>query len=235
MSNLRFNSGAAQQPFSASGGAAAYHSKGANYFAGTRKDYVAQLPFNESAKILEIGCGDGGTGFLALSEGKCGIYCGVEISEQAAAVARGRINEVVVGDVEKLSLPWGEKTFDALVLSEVVEHLADPWAVLRKLRPLMKPGSFVFASSPNVAHYRVISMLLKGEWNLTDFGPLDRTHLRWFTPATYRNLFESCGYNVDRVHEHRPFGKKVRAANLVTFGRFRHLFMTQIDLKGHCS
>jgi 2-polyprenyl-3-methyl-5-hydroxy-6-metoxy-1,4-benzoquinol methylase len=217
------------------GGAEAYSSKTAAYFAGARQDYVAELPRNASARVLEIGCSDGGTGSFALSEGKCGFYCGVEISERAAAMARERISEVVVGDIEKLDLPWGEGTFDVLILSEIVEHLVDPWAALRKLRPLMKPGSLVFASSPNVSHYGVISMLLRGEWNLTDFGLLDRTHLRWFTPKTYREAFESCGYSVDRVRELRLFGKKVRAVNLVTFGRFRHLFMTQIDLRAHCS
>jgi 2-polyprenyl-3-methyl-5-hydroxy-6-metoxy-1,4-benzoquinol methylase len=215
-------------------GIEAYPSKNEAYFAGTRHDYVSELPRNVSGKILEVGCASGLTGARALSEGKCGCYCGIEICEMPAENAKNRINEVLIGNVETLELPWDPGTFDALILSEVIEHLVDPWTTLRKLRPLLKSGSLVFASSPNISHYRVISMLVGGKWTLTDFGPMDRTHLRWFTPDAYRKLFESCNYDVDGVREHQPLGKKARVIDLLTFGRFKYLFIEQIDLRAHC-
>lgn len=217
-----------------SGGVEAYSSKDAAYFAGARLDYVAELPRNANGKILEVGCANGKTGALALSEGKCGYYCGIEICQGPAENARRRINEVLLGNIETLELPWEPGTFDALILSEVLEHLVDPWMTLRKLRPLLKSGSLVFASSPNIAYYRVISMLIGGKWTLTDFGPMDRTHLRWFTPDAYRHLFESCDYHVDGVREHQPLGKKAQVIDRLTFGRFKHLFIEQIDLRAHC-
>jgi 2-polyprenyl-3-methyl-5-hydroxy-6-metoxy-1,4-benzoquinol methylase len=217
-----------------SGGVEAYSSKDAAYFAGARRDYVAELPRNANGKILEVGCASGMTGALALSEGKCGFYCGIEICEGAAENAKSKINEVLLGNVETLELPWDPETFDALILSEVLEHLVDPWTTLRKLRPLLKSGSLVFASSPNISYYRVISMLAGGKWTLTDFGPMDRTHLRWFTPDAYRNLFESCNYQVDGLREHQPLGKKAHVIDLLTFGRFKYLFIEQIDLRAHC-
>jgi 2-polyprenyl-3-methyl-5-hydroxy-6-metoxy-1,4-benzoquinol methylase len=215
----------------AHGGAEAYSTKVPQYFDGVRRDYIAALPHNPRARILEIGCGDGGTGSLALSEGKCGYYAAVEIFPEAAAKASNRINEVVVGNVEQLKLPWQPDTFDALIMSEVLEHLIDPWATLRKLHPLLKPGALVFASSPNVSHRRVVSMLIRGEWTLENAGIMDRTHLRWFTPKTYRELFESSGYCVDSTKEATPLTKKARVFMYFTFGRFRHLFMTQVDLR----
>jgi 2-polyprenyl-3-methyl-5-hydroxy-6-metoxy-1,4-benzoquinol methylase len=216
------------------GGVEAYSTKAAEYFANARADYVAELPPNIHAKILEVGCGDGGTGVLALSKGKCAFYCGVEIFQAAADKARERITEVLVGDIEKLDLPWDPGTFDALILSEVLEHLIDPWATLRKIRPLMKPGGLVFASSPNVAHHRLVTMLLRGDWSLTDVGVMDRTHLRWFTPKTYAAMFESCGYTVDSLLELSPLSKKARVASALTLGRLRHVFIRQIDLRAHC-
>jgi hypothetical protein len=57
-----------------SGGVEAYSSKNAAYFAGARRDYVAELPRNANGKILEVGCASGMAGALALSEGKCGYY-----------------------------------------------------------------------------------------------------------------------------------------------------------------
>ena len=137
----------------------AYRSKESGYFSGARSDFVTALPRNPGAWILEIGCGNGDTGSLALAQGRCSRYCGVELVAAAAAEARSKISEVVVGDVEHVALPWAEGSFDALIMSEVLEHLGDPWALLRRLRPLMKPGALVFASSPNVSHHSVIRML----------------------------------------------------------------------------
>jgi 2-polyprenyl-3-methyl-5-hydroxy-6-metoxy-1,4-benzoquinol methylase len=192
------------------------------------------LPLNRGAAILEIGCGEGGTGDLALSEGKCGRYCAIEFCAPAAETAARKLTEVLVGDIEKLDLPWRPETFDGLILSEVLEHLTDPWAVLRKIRPLMREGALVFASSPNVSHHSVIRMLIHGDWSLSDYGLMDRTHLRWYTPVTYRALFESCGYMVTSISELSTFTRKARAILAITGGRFKHLFMTQIDLRAHC-
>lgn len=216
------------------GGIEAYPLKNEAYFAGARHDFVAELPQNARGKILEVGCASGLTGALALSEGKCGHYCGIEVCQMPAENAKYRINEVLIGNVETLELPWAPGTFDALILSEVIEHLVDPWTTLRKLHPYLKSGGLVFASSPNISYYRVVWMLLGGKWTLTDFGPMDRTHLRWFTPSAYRELFESCNYQVDDVREHQSLGKKAQVIDRLTFGRFKHLFMEQIDLRAHC-
>lgn len=216
-------------------GLAAYSAKASTYFANARADFVADLPPNPVARILEVGCGEGATGALALAQGRCVAYYGVELCQRAAERAKDRITEVVVGNVEDHELQWTPGYFDALILSEVLEHLTDPWAVLRKIRPLMKPGAKVFASSPNVSHHKIIRMLLAGTWELADAGIMDRTHLRWFTPRTYKSLFESSGYVVDSVGEVGPLSRKARAVSFLTFGRLHHLFVGQVCLKAHCS
>ena len=210
-----------------------YGAKPQGYFEGARKDYVSELPVNPQARILEIGCGNGGTGYLALKERKCGKYCGVELLSSAAERAKEQISEVVVGDVEEIGLPWSSDSFDVLILSEVLEHLVDPWAVLKKLWPLLKPGAIVFASSPNVSNHRVIRMLIRGDWNLTNMGVMDKTHLRWFTPRSYAALFESCGYVVDSVGQVGTLSLKAKALSRLSFGRFHHLFISQVNLRAH--
>jgi SAM-dependent methyltransferase len=104
-----------------------------------------------------------------------------------------------LGDIEVIDLPWSPATFDALIMSEVLEHLRDPWETLRKLQPLLKPGGRVFASSPNVANQRILRMLIDGRWRLDDSGPMDATHLQWFTPSTYAAMFATCSFVVDSV------------------------------------
>jgi 2-polyprenyl-3-methyl-5-hydroxy-6-metoxy-1,4-benzoquinol methylase len=211
----------------------AYTAKPPMYFQGARPDYVSALPANSQARILEIGCGEGGTGYLALKEGRCRTYCGVELMPSAAEKAKQRITEVVIGNIEEIGLPWASDSFDALILSEVLEHLVDPWALLKKMWPLLKPGGMVFASSPNVSNHRIIRMLLRGEWNLTEMGVMDKTHLRWFTPHSYQAMFESCGYVVDSVGPGGTLSLKAKLLSALTLGWLRNFFIMQIDLRAH--
>ncbi len=213
-------------------GTDAYLAKKTDYFQGMRADFIAALPAAPDASILEIGCSEGSTGALALQQGKCRRYVGIELHEPSAEVARTRLSEVLVGDIEKMDLPFAPASFDALIISEVLEHLVDPWATLARLAPLVRAGGLVFASSPNVSHHTVIRALLAGRWDLTDQGVMDRTHLRWFTPSSYAAMFEGAGFGVEEVAPVRPFGWKPKLINRLTGDRWRHLFMNQNSLRG---
>jgi 2-polyprenyl-3-methyl-5-hydroxy-6-metoxy-1,4-benzoquinol methylase len=216
----------------APGLAAAYGTKADAYFTGARGDFVARLPDDCPLGVLEIGCGDGVTGYLARKAGKCQRYVGVELFPAAAEKARRHLDEVVVGDVESVKLPWPAASFDAIILSEVLEHLMSPEAALARLAPLVRPGGMVLASSPNVAHWRVIRELLAGRFELADSGVFDRTHLRWFTPRSFRSLFEGAGFEVTSVEPVTPFAPRAQLISRLSGGRLDHLFMTQILLEG---
>lgn len=209
-----------------------YKTKPASYFEGCREDYVAALPGAPGAAILEIGCASGGTGALALERGKCGTYVGVELNPAVAEIAQGKLTRVITGNIEEIDLPFEPGSFDALIVSEVLEHLVDPWAVMQKLAGLVRPGGLVFASSPNISHYSVILRLLQGRWELTDRGVMDRTHLRWFTPALFADLFGQAGFEVTEIRPVTPFAGRTRQLNRLTGNRFRHLFMRQISIAG---
>ena len=213
--------------------AASYETKARNYFDRARVDYVHRLPVDPTAAVLEIGCGTGATGALALQRGRAGHYVGVELFEGAAATAREVLSEVIVGDVEQLAFDWQPAAFDALILSEVLEHLREPAAVLEKLSRYVRPGGLVLASSPNVSHWRVIRELVQGRFPQADKGVFDRTHLRWFTPQSFAAMFEEAGFSIGRVRPVTPFSPRTRLFSTLTGGRFDHLFMTQISIEGH--
>ena len=213
-------------------GAEGYTSKSDTYFDSARRDFVSLLADNPTATILEIGCGSGGTGGLALDSGKCGTYIGIELMAGPAEAARQHIDDVLVGDIERMELPFEPETFDALIMSEVLEHLADPWAVLVRIRPFMKPGALVLASSPNVSHSSVIWQLLRGRFDLADEGVMDRTHLRWFTPATYAQMFRDCGYDVDRTFPIKPLALRQRIYSAM-LGGADHFHIRQICVQAH--
>jgi 2-polyprenyl-3-methyl-5-hydroxy-6-metoxy-1,4-benzoquinol methylase len=214
------------------GVAAIYDDKPAAYFANARLDIVEQLPTGPNDAILELGCGAGGTGRLAMSSGKAGRYVGIELSPTAAAQAAEVYSEVLVGDVEQLNLEPLRDAFDALIASEVLEHLTDPWTTLGRLVACVKPGGAIFASSPNIAHWTVLKELAMGRFDYDERGVMDRTHLRWFTPSTFRALFEGAGVEVLELAPMAPLRPKAKVFDHLTGGRFRHLFIGQIMIRG---
>jgi len=211
---------------------AIYKDKPTSYFANARNDIVALARTGPQASVLELGCGAGGTGRAMLAAGKAGRYVGIELSEEAAATAAQHLSEVRVGDVEALDLTPLAGQFDSLIISEVLEHLRDPWTTLARLVSCVKPGGAVFASSPNVAHWMVVRELLAGRFAYAEAGVMDRTHLRWFTPGSYRQMFEDASVVVERVGPLVPPRWKARLIGRFSGGRLDHLFMAQIMLVG---
>jgi 2-polyprenyl-3-methyl-5-hydroxy-6-metoxy-1,4-benzoquinol methylase len=209
-----------------------YEDKPRTYFGGVRLDIIKQLTTDASSAILELGCGNGGTGLATISAGKAGRYVGIELDPMAAEMARRVLSSVIVGDVAEANLLPHYGKYDALILSEVLEHLTDPWVVLGRMVRCLKPGGMVYASSPNISHWRVIAGLIRGQFGYAPDGVMDRTHLRWFTPNSFRELFEEAGVSVASVAPLVHMRPKARLLNALTGGRFSHLFSVQIMLVG---
>ncbi|MBU2581876.1 MAG: class I SAM-dependent methyltransferase [Alphaproteobacteria bacterium] len=210
--------------------ASAYSGKDLRYFAGAREDMVADLPFDPTASILEIGCGSGDTGALALERGRAKRYVGVELMVEPAATAATRLSRVLVGDAEQLAFDFQPAEFDGLIMSEVLEHLRDPEALLKRLHRFVRPDGVVLASSPNIANWKVLRELLAGRFPQADRGVFDRTHLRWFTPESFAAMFERAGYKVVSVRPVRRFSARQRLISRLFAGRADHLLMTQISI-----
>ena len=212
---------------------ASYEAKPDSYYSNPRRDYVALLPKSSNSAVLELGCGDGATGALALKEGKCGKYVGIEMFEPMAERARRVLSEVHMGNIETMELPYSQASFDAVILSEVLEHLVDPQAVLNRLAMLLKPNALVFASSPNIAHWSNLKNLCLGRFQYTDSGMMDRTHLRWFTPASFSDMFEAAGVTVDRVAPFNRLTVYEKIFRILLGKKFSALWYYQINLHGH--
>jgi len=149
------------------------------------------------SRVLDVGTADGHPVAEALVARGCTVW-GVELDEHAAERARQFCQKLVVGDVEELDLAaeFGGLEFDVILCLDVLEHLVEPAAALRKLAPLLAPGGVVVASIPNVTHAAVRLQLLKGEFTYTETGLLDRTHVRFFDRAEIGTLFADAGMTV---------------------------------------
>lgn len=213
--------------------AADYAVKPEGYFSHPRLDIVARLRTDATSAILELGCADGATGRAAFAAGKAGTYVGIEITQPAASIAEQCLSQVLIGDVQALDLAPLAGRFDALIMSEVLEHLVEPWEVLKRLSACLKPGAEVYASSPNVAHHRIILRLLAGKFEYEPMGIMDRTHLRWFTPKSFARMFEAADIAVDEVRPLRHWSWYTRSLQFLFAGRLAHLYTKQIMLIGH--
>jgi Methyltransferase domain len=85
---------------------------------------------------------------------------------------------------------------DCWVFADTLEHLRDPWEVLRRIRGKIASGGCVVACIPNAQHWSVQVKLNSGLFRYEDSGLLDRTHLRWFTRITIGEMFESTGFRI---------------------------------------
>jgi 2-polyprenyl-3-methyl-5-hydroxy-6-metoxy-1,4-benzoquinol methylase len=211
--------------------AGAYETKDLSYYGNPRSDYVDLLPVDPEAAILELGCGNGATGCLALCEGKAARYVGIELFRPMADEASKVLTTVHCDDIEHIGLPYPPGTFDALIMSEVLEHLADPDPVLRKLLATLKPGARIFASTPNISHWRNVLSLARGQFRYSDSGMMDRTHLHWFTPESFRQLFENAGVTVDRLAPLNRLSRKERLFSSI-FPSLAPMMYFQIDMHG---
>ena len=147
------------------------------------------------SRVLEFGCASG-----YMSEAlrdRLGVsVVGVELDAEAAQLAAVHCERVLVGDAEELDLEaeLGGERFDAILFADVLEHLRDPAALLRRVRQFVAEGGVVIASIPNVAHASVRLALLSGSFRYREEGLLDAGHLRFFTREGIQDLFESSGY-----------------------------------------
>jgi 2-polyprenyl-3-methyl-5-hydroxy-6-metoxy-1,4-benzoquinol methylase len=145
--------------------------------------------------VLDVGAWTGAHGDW-LADRRGATVDGVELNGEAAAEAR-RYREMLVGSIEDPALrrQIGSE-YDAVLFLDVLEHLAHPDAVLCSAREWLAPGGVVLCSIPNVAHWRVRLALLRGRFDYEDSGLLDRTHLRWYTRRTARDLLRDAGYEL---------------------------------------
>jgi trans-aconitate methyltransferase len=152
-----------------------------------------------SSMVVEIGCGAGRLGEEYKKRNPASTYYGVELVGQAAALASARLDMVFCGAVESVDLGFLAGKVDCLVYGDVLEHLVDPWTVLKTHAALLKPGGKVAACIPNVRNWEVVRGLLQGHWNYADSGQLDRTHLRFFTLPSMFELFHGAALSVDDI------------------------------------
>lgn len=163
-----------------------------------RPELTARVPADRR-RLLDVGCGSGGTA-AALARRIPGLSTtGIEKDPDAAARAEKVLDRVIRADAEEaLGLLQGE-LFDVFLFADVLEHLEDPVAVLKRAGAIASPGALLLASVPNAGHLSLVRDLAAGRFDPVPAGLADVGHLRWFTKASLAGVLQESGWRVVSV------------------------------------
>jgi SAM-dependent methyltransferase len=159
-------------------------------------DLLRLLPA-AARRVVEVGCSSGALAREYKRLNPACHYLGVEIVADYAQLARRHCDSVLELDIESLDEGRiGGLAADCWVFGDSLEHLRDPWQLLRRIRAVIAADGSIVACIPNAQHWSVQARLACGELRYEDTGLLDRTHLRWFTRITIFEMFQQCGFKV---------------------------------------
>ena len=197
----------------------------ADYGSHVRLDLIESLPA-PLGRVLDVGCGEA-AGADALRARGAEHLTGIEMDPAFAAVAETRYDEVVTGSATG-ELPWEDGSFDTILCYDILEHLYDPWSLVRTLRGLLKPSGHLHVSLPNARSRMLLWPLLRhGTFAYAPAGVLDVTHFRFFTKRDARAMLEAAGFDVLRI-SHPDLGSRKRlVADRITKGLSTEFLVNQ--------
>lgn len=187
----------------------------AQAYESARPEVLAHVP-PAVRRVLDLGCSSGAIGAAVKARTGAEVV-GVEIEEAYAADAESRLDRVVCADLAELAarddLEADLGRFDLLIAADVLEHLPDPWSVLRRFAALLEPGCRAIVSLPNVRFWETFWQVgIRGTWPRRAVGIFDAGHLRWFARRDAHALLQQAGLAVEVEAPHLrivPRGSRV--------------------------
>lgn len=151
--------------------------------------YAWAAPLCEGRDVLDIACGEGyGTSMLA---GAAKSVVGVDIAPAVVAHARKAYRQhknLAFLEGNATAIPCQDRSFDAVVSFETIEHLPEQARMLREIRRVLRPDGFLVISSPNRPVYNA-TRDVANEFHVRelDFRELDRLLKHEFPAVRYVN------------------------------------------------
>lgn len=168
------------------------HSFG-RYYSGQREDLVNLVP--ESAlNILDIGCAKGGFGSL-IKQKRADIHLtGVEMNSTMAQIASAYYDQIYNMKVEDVDFMTN---FDHINCGDIIEHLYEPWQMIKLFYTLLKKDGSLVISIPNAGHWTIVNDLANGRFEYLPVGLLCLTHIRWFTEESIKAALYDAGFEIE--------------------------------------
>lgn len=153
--------------------------------------------YGNNLKILDIGCGEGLLGSFLLTNND---VHGVEIYKEKVerCLSKGIKAKLIKDDVP---LPYTESSFDVITCCEVLEHLLNPFSMVKETSRLLKKGGLLIITVPNMYDLRTRIRFPLGLWTKITFGA-NLGHIRFYSKKTLAKLIEDEGFTVESCITH---------------------------------
>lgn len=172
-----------------------YNSKPEGYYDNVRLEMLQFLP-EDATCILDVGCGNGAFAEIIKERNHAEVW-GIEYMESHGLEAKKKLDNVFIGKCENFIEDLPNNYFDIIYFNDVLEHLVDPYWVLKNIKKKLSKKGKIISSLPNVRFYRsFMKVLISKDWKYEDYGIMDRTHLRFFTKKSIRRMYEELGFEV---------------------------------------
>lgn len=167
--------------------------KNRRYYLGERTDLL-EWHGGGRERVLEVGCGAGGNAPWLRAHGGEALV-GVEIHPESATRARAVFDRVESKPIED-ALQSLTGSFDLIICADVLEHLVDPWDVVRRLGQVAASDGEILVSIPNIRYLRALARIAVGAgFRPESEGIFDATHLHFFTKDNIDDLLVSGGWH----------------------------------------
>lgn len=177
-----------------------YNDKDDSYYSLPRPD-ILNLINHHHKKILEIGCAFGELGKSIKSHFPNVIIDGVELNSDSRDFLLDTYNNVTIGNIEDIDISKIDNGYDLIIFADVLEHLVDPWRILKLFEKKLSKNGNVIVSVPNLRNSGILfNLILRGRFEYTDSGLMDRTHLRWFTRHEINQALDDAGLKVSFIN-----------------------------------
>jgi 2-polyprenyl-3-methyl-5-hydroxy-6-metoxy-1,4-benzoquinol methylase len=165
---------------------AAEASKGTSGGAIYNAALTAARAIDLTGRVLEFGAGTGTLIARLTAESAVGTLTGADLLPRPEGIAHQV--EWIQADLN-VPLPCADASFDAIISTEVIEHLENPRAVFRELSRLLRPGGSLLLTTPNQESIRSIaSLIARGHF----VAFLDESYPAHLTALVRRDLERLC-------------------------------------------
>lgn len=157
---------------------------------------IIERSIKSNSDVLDVGCASGYFAQL-LKQKNCKVW-GLDNDEKSLNIAQQFCHRVNRMNLENGFTPniLPSQSFDYILFLDVLEHLKTPENLLIQAKNYLKPDGKIIISLPNSATLWLRLQLLTGNFNYTETGILDKTHLRFYTFTTFRKLLENHGFKI---------------------------------------